>query len=175
MPPAKRKRRPLQHSLDGVIARQITKVREMREGRISQQQLADMLGVTQAMVTRMESGERSITVAELFQIAAALDCAPIFLLSGAFTGEKVPVTKTVELSPEDARRWLVGDAPLPGGNDALYLDRNIPDDLATRRRESTRQLEDLRAKFGGGLAALIPVSDPRAKDAPIIINLDENS
>lgn len=126
MPPPKRRRRTLQHGLDGVIARQVKIARENARPRVTQQQLSDMLGVTQATVVRMESGDRAITVAELFAIAAALNVTPEDLLAGAYTEENVPVTRDIKLTPAQARGWLQGVTALPGADEDAFLFENIP-------------------------------------------------
>jgi transcriptional regulator with XRE-family HTH domain len=108
----------------------LLEVRNKQHPRVSQEKLAKILGVTQATVTRMESGDRAITVAELFQIAAALNVSPRWLLSGAFTGEDVPVTSKIKRSPADVRAWLDGETPLPGADDFVFRGENIPADRA---------------------------------------------
>ncbi len=130
MPPTKPKRRTLP-SLDRVLALQIRALRDKR--RVSQQQLAEMLGETQSTIARIESGERSIAVSELFRIAAALDCAPVYLLSGELTGEDVPVAPKHRLTCAQVHEWIVGIWPLPGADRRAYLLENISDAVAEQR------------------------------------------
>ena len=108
MAPAKKTRRTLP-SLDRVIGNQIRELRRKRGG-LSQQQLAELLGETQSTITRIESGKRSIAVSEVYRIAAVLDCAPAYLLSGGLTGEAIPLTSGPEheLSSDAAFDWIVG-------------------------------------------------------------------
>ena len=122
MPPAKRKRRTLP-SVDRVLAAQVKELR--RKQNVSQQRLAEMLGETQSTVTRIESGERAITVAELLRIAAALDCAPVYLLSGGLTGEDLPVTPKLRLSANEAHDWIVGFAAIAGGSERAFYLENV--------------------------------------------------
>lgn len=131
MPPAKRKRRTLP-SLDRVLAVQIRALRA-KQG-VSQQVLAEMLGETQSTVTRIESGDRSITVSELFRIAAALDAAPVELLAASFAPDEVPVAGKTRLSADHAREWVKGERPLPGGDEGRYW-TNVPaGELTVRMR-----------------------------------------
>src|SRR5262249_30727162 len=89
-------------TIDGVVAEQI---KALRKAQGSQQRLADLLGVPQSTVTRIESGERGITVGELFRIAAALNVAPVELLGASFQPQDVPVDRTRTLPPPHARAW----------------------------------------------------------------------
>jgi transcriptional regulator with XRE-family HTH domain len=124
MAPAKTARRTLP-SLDRVIANQIRELRRKRG--VSQQRLAELLGETQSTITRIESGQRSIAVSEVYRIAAVLDCAPAYLLSGGLTGEAIPLIggPEHELSSDAAFDWIVGMAPLIGGNERAYYLENV--------------------------------------------------
>ena len=122
MASAKRTRRTLP-SLDRVLANQIRELR--RKQNVTQQQLADKLGETQSTIARIESGERAITVSEIFRIAAALDCAPVYLLSGGLTGDEVPVTKEHRITCAQAHEWIVGIWSLPGADRRAFLLENI--------------------------------------------------
>jgi len=140
MPPPRRKRRTLP-SLDRVIAAQVKALR--RKQNVSQQWLADKLGETQSTITRIESGERAITVSEVFRIAAALNCAPVELMSGGLTGEKdVPVTPRVRVEAMQAAAWIVGTAPLGPVNDATwraYYMENISEWRAAQVRKAAEE------------------------------------
>lgn len=50
---------------------------------MSQQQLADRLGITQATISTWETGKVSPRVSDLTQVATALGVAPIALLAEA--------------------------------------------------------------------------------------------
>jgi transcriptional regulator with XRE-family HTH domain len=106
-----------------VLAIQISELRDRQNK--SQQELANMLGVTQSTITRIESGKRAITVAEVFKIAAALDCAPVYLLSGGLTGEDIPVTPDLRLASGAAHDWIGGGLVLPGGDEHAYMQINV--------------------------------------------------
>jgi transcriptional regulator with XRE-family HTH domain len=120
---------------------------------VSQEQLASRLGLTQSAVTRIESGERAITVAEVFEIAAALNVAPIYLLTGSFTSENVTVAGH-DLEPEWARLWITGNQPLDMSDRdgaSTYLHRNIPDDVAGEYQELGRMLKQGLARDREGM------------------------
>jgi transcriptional regulator with XRE-family HTH domain len=151
MAPPKRRRRTLQHGLDGVLARQIKYVRERSRPRVTQEQLAKELGQTQATITRMESGDRAITVAELFQIAAVLNVSPGDLLTGAFTGEDVPVTASLKVPPSVARGWLDGVTALPGADEDAFFVLNIPPSRARTIYGKVRM--EIQAQRDAGAAA----------------------
>jgi len=126
---ATRRRRTLQ-TLDGVVAQQIRTLRGDR----SQQWLADRIGETQSTVARIESGKRSIAIRELFVISAALDVAPVELLAASFQPSDVPINGKRRLPPAEAREWLRGERPLPGGDERAYWE-NVSDDEVRVRRE----------------------------------------
>ena len=125
-------------SLDRVIANQIRELRRKRG--MSQQRLAELLGETQSTITRIESGERSIAVSEVFRIAAALDCPPYLLMTGGLTGEDVPVTAKERIDCAYAYRWLIGLEPPPGGNKHLYTLESIAADTSDEELDSLRLL-----------------------------------
>ena len=113
-----------------MVGAQIRKLRQKRGG-ISQQQLAEriqQLGrkMSQPVIGRMEApakgtGEaRSITIADLFAVAAALDVAPAELLAASFDPQSVPIVGDIELTPRYAFDWIRGDRPLPDGDERLY-------------------------------------------------------
>jgi transcriptional regulator with XRE-family HTH domain len=134
-----------------VIGRQIQAVRYIQRPSISQQQLADKLEVTQATVTRMESGERAFTVGEVFQIAAVLNVAPGDLLAGAFTEEDVPITESIKVSPSVARGWIEGVTALPGADEDAYFVLNIPPSRA--RAIYGRVRMEIQAELAGAAQA----------------------
>ena len=70
-----------------------------------------------------------------------------------------PVTAKIKLDSDDVRQWLMGDKPLPGGDESSNLDRNIPDTVARQRRESVRIAEEMQRQFPQG-AALVPLENP---------------
>ena len=90
-----RKKQAPKPSLDAVVGAQIRTLRGRRD--FSQAKLADRMRdlgreTSQPVVGRMEGvgGQRSITIADLFAVAAALDVAPAELLAASFEPQLVP-------------------------------------------------------------------------------------
>jgi transcriptional regulator with XRE-family HTH domain len=130
-----------------VVGRQIRTVRELL--RLSQAQLAQRLkdkGVTMRQVTiaRLESGDRRITVDEVFAIAAVLGVSPQLLLSGSFTSELVPVLPELDVTPNDMRFWLGDERQVPGLDEDTYFEI-VPDRDRLARRK--RSIDQLRRRF----------------------------
>jgi transcriptional regulator with XRE-family HTH domain len=132
-----RPRRKKNLTANQVVADQ---VKALRGRQMSQQQLASKIGETQSTVARIESGDRSITVDELFRISWALDVAPLELLAASFQPCDVPIIGTLRLAPADARDWVRGFRPIPGGNVRAYFE-NTSDEVAAARREAWQQME----------------------------------
>lgn len=163
MPPPRKKRRTIP-SVDRVLARQIKELR--RKQGVSQQRLAEMLGETQSTVTRIESGERAITVAELLRIAIALDCAPIYLLSGGLTGDDLPVTPNLTLDTKTAEWWISGWGALAGGDDHAYRFVNVSvtrarelEEAIQRARQSSPRFAELEWTAEDGFSGLESTAD----------------
>ncbi len=134
----KSKRRKANLTADQVVADQIKALRERRSG-LSQQQLADKINESQSVIARIESGARKVSVADLLKIAWALDVAPGELLAASFAPCDVPIVGNLRLAPAEARAWVVGDRPIPGGDVAAYYG-NVSDEEAHSRHEQ-RQLQ----------------------------------
>jgi transcriptional regulator with XRE-family HTH domain len=136
-----RRRRKENLTADRLVADQIRALRDRRG--ISQQELADALGWTQSLVARLESGSRTISVSELLQVSWALDVAPVHLLAASFRPQDVPIQGTLRLSPKDARDWVRGDTPIPGGDHRSYYD-NISEEEWSERQEFWASLKGLQ-------------------------------
>jgi transcriptional regulator with XRE-family HTH domain len=103
---------------------------------LSQQKLAQDIGESQSTVARIESGNRDISISELFRIAAALNVAPVELLAGSFTAPPaVPVIGKVTLPPHEAREWVKGERPLPKEDELVYF-TNVPRENEVARLKS---------------------------------------
>lgn len=138
-----RRRRRENLTADQLVADQIRALRDRRG--ISQQQLADTLVVPQSTVARIESGRRTISVGELLRIAWALDVAPVHLLAASFRPQDVPIQGGLGLSPKDAREWIRGETPIPGGDHRAYYD-NISEEEWGERQKFWDSLQGLSLK-----------------------------
>jgi transcriptional regulator with XRE-family HTH domain len=104
--------------LDQVIGRQVKAARKMLWP--TQEDLARRLterGVPthQTTIARLERGERSLTVEDIFAVAATLSISPLHLLAGTYTNESVPVLPTLPPQPPSRMiAWLRGDYALAG-------------------------------------------------------------
>ena len=166
-----RRRRKANLTPDQVVADQIRALRD-KHG-ISQQQLAEMIGETQSTIARIESGQRTISITDLFRLAAALDVAPVYLLAGQFNGGRVPVRAGVQLAPADAHEWIVGEKPLPGGDERAYIETNVPDELFELRRKMIENMESLRRRFPRGVALVVPADEAPSSGPKIEIKWDQ--
>ncbi|WP_285031981.1 helix-turn-helix transcriptional regulator [Mycolicibacterium sp. lyk4-40-TYG-92] len=76
--------------------------------------------VHRVAITKLESGERDITVAELLVLAMALNTAPVGLLCPGPYGKNVALLPGVETSQFVAAQWISGlydhAPPAPGAN-----------------------------------------------------------
>jgi hypothetical protein len=70
--------------------------------------------IDRSTIGRIENGNRSVTVDELFVLAAALDVAPMQLVVPLDSEELVAVTPTERWSAGAVRRWFTGAAILGG-------------------------------------------------------------
>ena len=138
-----RRRRRENLTADQLVADQIRALRDRRG--ISQQQLADALGWTQSIVARIESGQRTISVSELLQISWALDVAPVHLLAASFRPQDVPIQGGLRLAPKDAREWIRGETPIPGGDHRSYYD-NISEEEWAERQKLWSSLKGMQLK-----------------------------
>lgn len=138
--------------------RAIQFAREYR--RLSQTELCEKVGqlgvpLHQSVLARMENGDRPIRVDELFAVAAALDVAPVFLLSGDLVGEDVQVTPTKRRASWWVRSWVSGQAPLDDGEEQrrAYLDL-VPDQerLARQWRQIVSLQRILAEDLAGGVS-----------------------
>ena len=111
--------------------RSISHVREHLR-HLSQTELCERLAevgfpMHQSVLARIESGQRPIRVDELFALAAALQVAPVYLLSGDLTGESVDVTPTIQRNPTLVRWWIQGTAALDEESSGAFFNV-VPDD-----------------------------------------------
>lgn len=135
----------------------VEQMRAQRERRgWSQRQLAerlDTLGlrVHQTTVGKWESGERGLSLDEALAITAALDLAPVHMISGSYLeaqGRQPAVTLGGEMSAATARemrQWVRGERPLRGQDERRFRTEIAPDEWQTMQRAGMRELiEDVR-------------------------------
>lgn len=70
--------------------------------------------IAAAAIVKTENGERTIDVAELLVVAAALEIPPVLLLFPGFPDSAEQVLPGVTGASESAVRWLSGTDGLPG-------------------------------------------------------------
>jgi transcriptional regulator with XRE-family HTH domain len=172
---ARRRRRKTPRRKENIRPSQVVadQVKALR-GYMSQQQLAEKIDESQSTVARIESGDRSITIEELFKIALALDVAPVHLLGAGFVGDSVPIAGKVRVKPSEARAWIRGKHPInrPGADFRKFLFENIPDDEAEELFTAKRTrdwLEGFRSFVELAIAGRVEAVDfdPHAKKAEI--------
>lgn len=140
-----------------VVGRQVRRARELR--RFSQDQLSRQLkdyGVDmgQATIARLESGERRITVDEALALAAALGVNPVYLFSGDFTNEPVPVTPRLgHVAPPAVRSWFQGTQPLVGTDQQTYFELIPDEELIARQLRGIEHLRESVRHFVGAVVA----------------------
>jgi transcriptional regulator with XRE-family HTH domain len=108
-------------------------VRRHRDNRlhISAQELADRVTeaggkLSRQAISKIENGDRGISVAELLVLARALEVPPLLLLYP-------------DAERWHAAKWFTGEAPLPGAEDS---DWNVGAAPAQLRRMHDRAIED---------------------------------
>ncbi|MEU5872484.1 helix-turn-helix transcriptional regulator [Glycomyces sp. NPDC047369] len=97
-----------------VFARQVKRWR--MERRLSAQDLANRLAelgsdLNRRVISKIESGERGVTLNEWLQLAHALAVPPPLLLIDLESGADIAVSSGVALHPWLAWRWLTGQEP----------------------------------------------------------------
>jgi transcriptional regulator with XRE-family HTH domain len=99
--------------------------------------------MSQATITRLERGDRSLTIADLFAVAAELGVSPLWLLSGSYTNEDVPVLPEPfpAVSPPRMRAWLRGENALPESDAATFFSI-VPDE--EHRARLLRGVQNMR-------------------------------
>lgn len=103
-----------------VIARQIRRHRERKRPKMSTQALADRcaeLGwpIKRSVLSNLENGYReTITVPELFIIAAALEVPPSDLIAPLGRVDEVEILPGMSATPEAVVEWLAGHRALSG-------------------------------------------------------------
>lgn len=84
--------------------------------RLNQQQLADRIkedggNLTRVAISKIETGDRSVSLDEWLQLAYALAVPPPLLFLDLFGGDQVAIVPGAEVHPWLAWGWVVGDGP----------------------------------------------------------------
>lgn len=113
----------IEPSASQVLSKQLPEIRQ-RLG-LSAQAFAERareagLKFDRGTVSKIENGQRGISLDEALAIAAALDVAPVHLFLPREDDAKVQVAPNVTVEAEQARLWFRGGRPLPDGDDQTY-------------------------------------------------------
>ena len=119
---AKRKRTRI--AISGIFADRLAEVRGTR----SQREVAESVGMDRSAITRIENGDRSVTLEEAIELAAALNVCPTFLITPADPEAKVKVGNK-SYTAREVWDWMRGFGPL-GYQETAWedYDRHIPFD-----------------------------------------------
>lgn len=103
------------------IGKRILELRRQRPRKLSQQALADAVGISRASVVNVERGRHRVQIHVLYEIARVLGVEPRDLLpplTSSLGASELPPFITKQLGPRErsAVERLVG--PLKGGSDA---------------------------------------------------------
>jgi transcriptional regulator with XRE-family HTH domain len=111
------------------VAREVRRYREMRRPRMSVQRLADRtaelgMPIPRSVLANLESGRReTVSVAEVLVLAAALDVAPIELISPVGFDEETEMLPGSMMDPLYAMRWFTGELKLDVSDDGAWTMR----------------------------------------------------
>lgn len=83
------------------------RIRTLRGGRLSQEQLAKAVGLTRTSLVNIESGQQKLLVHNLFRIADALSLKPSAIIAPLEpAGDAVPVFAISDQVPPDVDQWV---------------------------------------------------------------------
>ena len=111
------------------VAREVRRYREMRRPRMSVQRLADRtaelgMPIPRSVLANLESGRRdTVSVAEVLVLAAALDVAPIELISPVGFDKETEMLPGSTMDPLYAMRWFTGELKLDISGDGAWTMR----------------------------------------------------
>lgn len=127
------------------------RVKELRKRhRWTQADLAGHLAhlgypVDPTVITRLERGERGVSLDDALAIAYALGVSPLYLVFPVTEGAEIEITSKTTVDARDARRWTRGETPLEGQNEETFFEL-VSDEKAAagrRSRETFQRLIDL--------------------------------
>jgi len=144
-------------------AEELRRVRTRKDW--NQQQLADALRklgapIDRATISKIETGERRITLDEVFWFAYALGVSPAALMLPRSYGSRVAVTPTDSIETQQAMDWLRGfyiaSRPETESDDLFFFEERIEEDaVAWHRYPELSVLRDEAA-----IAVRIAMRDP---------------
>jgi transcriptional regulator with XRE-family HTH domain len=142
-----------------VFRRRLQEAREARGG-MSQRDLAARLAdigyrLSQSAITRIERGERKVSLGEAIALAAALDVAPVHMFLPIEGDQPVRLAPALEVKPDQARAWATGRRPLDPANVRFYSYQQPH--IADLERE-----EGLGERFMARLRDLYPDASPES-------------
>jgi transcriptional regulator with XRE-family HTH domain len=129
-------------------------LREARDARgWTQQDLSDALGAIGApmdrtTIAKLEKRQREVRLDELVAIAAALDCAPVFLFLPIDGDAPVRLAPKLQVDGAHARAWARGEQPLRPENRRFYLFQAPDEPFPRHRVSSLAELRDYADELG---------------------------
>lgn len=99
-----------------VVGRRVREHRDLQG--LTQSQLADRLrrdldwSIERSMLARIESGDRQVSVDELFKLAAALETTPVLLMTPADEGELMQPLPWRAVTSSRVRAWISDEVPM---------------------------------------------------------------
>jgi transcriptional regulator with XRE-family HTH domain len=108
-------------SVAAVVARRIGEVRRLRGWTQLElaDRLADSIGIEQSTIARIEGGKRKVSVSDLLEIADALGCSPVVLLTPLDPNDEVVVGSN-STSGRHLGDWIRGFKALPHQDDQKF-------------------------------------------------------
>jgi transcriptional regulator with XRE-family HTH domain len=140
--PAKRRVQEDLHSPEVILGEQLASFRS-RQG-LTADQLAERVvqiggpAYDRATISKIENGQRGVSLNEAFIFAAALRVAPINLFVPVKNDLKFELTPMITTTPSYARPWVRGELPLAGLEDKAFW-TEVPDEQW--RKRSARLVE----------------------------------
>lgn len=102
------------HERVAVNIRETRKRRGLQLGQLSERLTDVGRPMGASALSKIEAGNRRVTVDDLAALALALDVSPTFLLAPTGEEEHAGITPTVSGATADVLAWVAGERPLPG-------------------------------------------------------------
>jgi transcriptional regulator with XRE-family HTH domain len=132
-------------SASQVLAAQLPKIRQ-RLGDLSGAALSERIEqrggkLGRMAISKIENGQRGVSLDEALMLAAALDVAPVHLFAPLDDDEGVAITPELVVDAVNARAWVRGAEPLPGGDEKTYRTEVPASEWRQSRQPTARELE----------------------------------